>query len=360
MIGLRRARAVPFVVAEEDVLEARLVAGQRDDRITRGRLDDRIRGSLHRQVHPMPVMQRLNLDHSVERLERLDRNRRGECDRHLVTLDSLHLRDVPNADETPIADDPDGRARFFDFAQDVRREKDGAPLIARLEHHAIEFLLVQWIEAAGRLVEDQQARAMHEGLDQHHLALVSGRVLAELATGIELEAVDELLEIGVIDTSTQMGEVLEDLPARQIGIESRLTGHVADEALGLQRLLPAIESGDSRRAGVGVQESHQQPDGRRLACAIGAQETEDVALLDLERDLDDAALAAVALGKFLDFDDGRHVSPFQPNQKCSVDSSVSVSDPFGMPRIRSNASVKDATDRWTIANVMDPAWRAMK
>src|SRR5438270_605703 len=232
MIGLRRARAVRFVIAEEDVLEARLVAGQRDDRITRGGLDDRIRGSVHRQVHPMPVMQ--------------------------------------------------------------------------------------------------------------------------------LDAVDELLEIGVIDTTTKMGEVLEDLPARQIGIESRLTGHVADEALDLERLLPAIESGDSRRAGVGVQEGHQQPDGRRLACAIGAQETEDVALLDLERDLDDAALAAVALGKFLDFDDGRHVSLFQPNQKCSVDSSVSVSDPFGMPRIRSNASVKDATDRWTTANVMVPAWRAMK
>src|SRR5256885_4874712 len=46
----------------------------------------------------------------------------------------------------------------------------------------------------------------------------------------------------------------------------------ADEALDLVRLLPAIEPGDSRRAGVGVQESHQQPDGRRLACAIGAQE----------------------------------------------------------------------------------------
>src|SRR5207237_5592356 len=101
----------------------------------------------------------------------------------------------------------------------------------------------------------QQARAMHEGLDQHHLALVSGRVLAELATGVELEAVDELLEIGVIDTTTEVGEVLEDLPARQIGIESRLAGHVADEALDLQRLLPAIDSGDSRSASFGERQN---------------------------------------------------------------------------------------------------------
>src|SRR2546430_14870939 len=318
MIGLRRARALRIVIAEEDVLEARLVAGQRDDRISRGRLNDRIRGSLHGQVHPMPVMQRLNLDHPVERLERLNRNRRGECDRHLVTLDGLHLRDVPSADETPVADDPDGRARLFDFAQDVRREKNGAPLIARLEHHAIEFLLVQWIEAAGRLVEDQQSRAMHEGLDQHHLALVSGRVLAELATGIELETVDKLLEVGVIDTTTQMGEVLEGLPTRQIGIESGLTGHVADEALDLQRLLPAIEPGDFRSASVGVQKGHQQTDGRRLPRTVRPEEAEDIALLDLERDFGDAALATVTLAEFFDFDDGGHVYAGTVSDRRSV------------------------------------------
>jgi len=64
-----------------------------------------------------------------------------------------------------------------------------------LQDHPFEFLLVQGIEAAGRLVEDQQAGAVHEGLDQHDLALVSGRVLAELAAGVELEALDQLLEV---------------------------------------------------------------------------------------------------------------------------------------------------------------------
>src|SRR5207302_9764827 len=288
-----------------------------------------IRGALHRQVHPMPVMQRLHIDHPVERLERLNWNRRAEGDRHFVTLDGLYLRHVPDAHETPVADDPDRGARLFDFTQDVRREKDGPPLSARLEDHAIEFLLVQRIEAAGRLVENQQARAMHEGLDQHHLALVSGGVLAKLATGVELEALDELLEVRVIDASPQVCEVLEDLPARQIWIEGRLSRHIAGETLDLQRLLPAIEPGDSRRAGVGVQQGHQQPDGRRLACTIGTQETEDIPLFDRERDLGDPALAAVALREFLDFDDCRQLSPSYPNQKCKVDSSVSVSDPFG-------------------------------
>ena len=49
---------------------------------------------------------------------------------------------------------------------------------------------------------------MHEGLDQDHLAFVSGRVLAELAAGVELEALEQLLEVGVVDATAQVGEVL--------------------------------------------------------------------------------------------------------------------------------------------------------
>src|SRR6266571_1869796 len=143
---------------------------------------------------------------------------------------------------------------------------------------------------------------MHEGLDQHHLALVSGRVLAELAAGVELKALDQPLEVRVIDATPQVCEILEDLSARQIGIEGRLTGHIADETLDLQRLLPAIEPGDSRRAGVGVQQGHQQTDGRRLPRTVRSQEAEDIALLDLERNLGNAALAAVALGEFFDIE----------------------------------------------------------
>src|SRR6266550_7867214 len=159
---------------------------------------------------------------------------------------------------------------------------------------------------------------MHEGLDQHHLALVSGRVLAELAAGVELKALDQPLEVRVIDATPQVCEILEDLSARQIGIEGRLTGHIADETLDLQRLLPAIEPGDLRRAGVGVQQGHQQADGGRLPGTVWPKEAEDIALLDLERDLGDAALATVALAEFFDFDDGGHVYAGTVSDRRSV------------------------------------------
>src|SRR5256886_11142318 len=155
---------------------------------------------------------------------------------------------------------------------------------------------------------------MHEGLDQDHLAFVPGRVLAELAAGVELETVDQLPEVRMVNATAQVGEVLEDLAARQIRIEGRLAGHVADETLDFQRLLPAIEPRDLRRAGVAVQQGHQQADGRRLPRTVGPEEAEDIALLDLERDLGDAALATVALAEFFDFDDGGHVClPVQPS-----------------------------------------------
>src|SRR5207245_7665640 len=133
-----------------------------------------------------------------------------------------------------------------------------------LDDHVLELLMCAWDEDAGSLIEHLYSRASHEGLDQHHLALVSGRILAELAAGVELKALDQPLEVRVIDATPQVCEILEDLSARQIGIEGRLTGHIADETLDLQRLLPAIEPGDSRRAGAGVQQGHPQADGRRL------------------------------------------------------------------------------------------------
>ena len=130
-------------------------------------------------------------------------------------------------------------------------------MLARLFDQPVELLLVQWIQAACRLVQNQHPRTVHERLDQHHLAFVASRVLAELAAGVELEALDQVLQIGVIDAATQVREVLEDLPARQIGVERGLARHIADQMLDVHRLLPAVEPRDSRGAGVGTQQPHQ-------------------------------------------------------------------------------------------------------
>src|SRR5712692_9129762 len=232
--GLLGGRAVPFVVAQEDVLEARLVAGERDDRKVRGRLDHRVRGSLHRQANGMAVVQRLHVSHPFQRLEGLGRYCTRKRDRDLVALDGLDFSHVTDANNASVTDDAHPVAGLLDLAQDVRRKENRPSFIARLLDHVIELLLVQRIEAACRLVKNQHARAMHAGLDQHDLALVSSRVLAELSAGVEIEPLDELFEVRLIDASAQVREVLEDLSAGEGGIERRLARHIADETLDLQ------------------------------------------------------------------------------------------------------------------------------
>src|SRR5204863_3461180 len=113
------------------------------------------------------------------------------------------------------------------------------------------------IEAARRLVEDEDAGAVHEGLDEDNLALVPGRVLPEPAARVEVEALDQLLPGGAVAPPTQVGEVLEDLAPGQVGVEGRLAGDVADQPLDLDRLVPAVEAGDPCGARVRADQRHQ-------------------------------------------------------------------------------------------------------
>ena len=53
--------------------------------------------------------------------------------------------------------------------------------------------------------------------------------------------------------------------------------------------------------------SRTRPDRRRLAGSVGAEEAEDLALADLEVDLDDAPVLAVRLGQSFGLDDRGHV-----------------------------------------------------
>src|SRR5438105_13519073 len=237
-----RRRVVALVVAKEDVLEARLIAGQRDDRILSGLLDHRVCGALDRNPHGGAVAQRLALDDTFELRDGVRRYRLSKGDSDLVALDVHQFVDAAELDKAAFANDAHARARLLDLAQDVRGEKYGASFVARLFDHAVEFLLVKRVEAARWFVEDEHPWPMHEGLDEHDLALVAGRVLAKLPARVEVHPLDQLLQVGAVDPAAQVCEVLEDLPAGQAAVAGSLAGHVADEPLDLDRLCPAVQA----------------------------------------------------------------------------------------------------------------------
>ena len=115
--------------------------------------------------------------------------RRSHLDRLRAQVAQLGERAL--VDEPALAQDPDSVAERLDLAEDVRREEDGLAALLRLGHGLAEGHLHQRVEAARRLVEDQEVGAARERGDQLHLLAVAVRERAHLLAGVELEALDE-------------------------------------------------------------------------------------------------------------------------------------------------------------------------
>src|SRR5689334_25413813 len=109
---------VRLVVAEEHVLEARLVARERYHRIPGRSLDHRIRGSLDRNPH-RAVVERVDVGHTFQARKIVGGNGLREVDRDLVALDVFQLGYARDTDEPALADDADARARLLDLAEHV-------------------------------------------------------------------------------------------------------------------------------------------------------------------------------------------------------------------------------------------------
>ena len=163
-------------------------------------------------------------------------------------LISLSADTSPTRTSRPSRMIADAVAGLLHLAQDVRGEEDGAAVLARLRHHAVELVLVERVQAIGWLVQNQQARAMHERLHDANLALIAAGILAELAGGVQAHALDQCFEIGLIDAAAQMAEVFENLATGQVRVERQFARQIADQPLDLGRLLPAIQSADTRAA----------------------------------------------------------------------------------------------------------------
>jgi hypothetical protein len=81
----------------------------------------------------------------------------------------------------------------------------------RLAHLLAEHHLHQRVEAAGRLVEDQQVGATPERGPKLHLLPVPVRESAHLLVRVELKTLDELVSIGGVAAAAYASEELERL-----------------------------------------------------------------------------------------------------------------------------------------------------
>ena len=97
--------------------------------------------------------------------------------------------------------------------------------------------------------------------------------------------------------AVQLGEEDELVEDLHLGVEAPLLRQVAP---GLVREIPVRAAAPGNRPGVRPQDVQHDAHGRRLAGAVGAQEAEDLARLDLERDALEGLDLAEALGHRVD------------------------------------------------------------
>jgi hypothetical protein len=217
-----------------------------------------------------------------DRGERVGAERVGEGQLDLLPGVVAQGRDVVEVDDAPVAHDRDPFGDDLHLGEHVRGHEDGRTVGGRLTHHRQELLLQQRVQAAGRLVEDQQFGRVQERLDHADLLLVALRQAADRLAQVEPEPLRERVDAPGAAAATQPNEVLEQLPGRRSALHRELARQVPDPRTHGR---PARGRRGTEHLGVPGGRSQlveQDPDRGRLARAIGAEEAEHLTPPDLE------------------------------------------------------------------------------
>src|SRR6185295_2178599 len=124
-------------------------------------------------------------------------------------------------------------------------------------------------------------------------------------------------------------EEVQVLPDLHVVVDPKGVGHVAEDAtycLGVPADRLARDLGVAARR---LEQRRQHPEHRRLAGAVGADEAEDLALLDRQVDAGDGERAVVALEQSVRLDDrGHFTSPTNAGWKLKLTFDAGSGDSF--------------------------------
>ena len=165
------------------------------------------------------------------------------------------------------------------------------------------------VEADGRLVEEQHARRVHQAAgDLQAPSHAAGVRLHRRVTAVpEVDHLEHLAhprrdDLGV--DAVELGVQAEVLLGGEVAVERRVLEHEADVPADGVALADDVEAAHAGGTGRGPGERAQHVDRRALAGAVGAEEAEDLAASDGERDTADGLDLAVGLDECLDLDGG--------------------------------------------------------
>src|SRR2546426_2319263 len=173
----------------------------------------------------------------------------------------------------------------------------GDAVTGKLEQKIPELAARDGVDSGRGLIEEKKLRLVQHGAAESEALLPAARELRGKAIQIGFEAIEfdnfvdaapQARGLQAVDTSVEL-QVFRD---GQVVIEAEILRHVADALADRFRIRADIEAFDMSLAAAERQEAGEHFDDGGLSAAIGAEETEDFAFLDVEADIVDGGEAA--------------------------------------------------------------------
>ena len=215
-----------------------------------------------------------------------------------------------DGEQMSVHQDGDPVGELLDLGQHVRRDDDrmGAGQRADDVAHLDDL---RRVEPVGGLVQDQHRGLVEERLrDRHALAKALGeRAHREVADGLESQSLANPVHGRARRCA---GEALdgpheaEELAHPHALVERGVFSDVADLLTSAHGMGDWVEAGNLHPTRRGGQIAGQDAEDRRLAGAVGAEESHDLAPIDGQGDVLDGQARSVPLGEAIGDDGGGH------------------------------------------------------
>ena len=200
------------------------------------------------------------------------------------------------------------RADFLEEVEEMRAEDDGGALTGAAEDGILHATDAEGVEAGEGLVEEHDPGAVQESAgDGEFLLHAAGELAGELVGFFrEFEFFEEWLGEGrVVGDAVYARDEVEVLADREVVEEPGFVGEKRELALGGDGIGGEIDTANADGAAVGGDDAGEAAERAGFAGAVGADEAEDLAGLNGERQITDGGEIAVAFGEARDFDHGR-------------------------------------------------------
>src|SRR4029077_16469281 len=226
------------------------------------------------------------IGHAFEALERAIRFRLREA--HLNASGSagvsLQLAGRAQGNHFAMVHNRDSVAEALGFLDVVGGHQDGFFLAAKFLDNVVNLAANLGIEPGGRFIEEYHFRIVYESHGKGKpLLLATGKLFVKrVALIFEAEALEQFLGLAApLVKAREQAQRFHD--AKLVGKGSGLQGGT-DLVLESGRFALGIETADGNAAAIGIAKAFQDLDGGGFAGTVWPEQTEDLALFDIEAD----------------------------------------------------------------------------